>query len=260
MNRSILKAGVVLVVLLAVPAAVLAVPIPMWWNKLDDDATATAGGGVVQNGPLVFTPGADGNALAGSQPPTPGNTNNGRWISWNNTAVAAIFESPGNAWNNALGSTVSGLWALWARGGSSESHMVIEVQNGKLRMPYRKNSSTVTVHLLSGVALVNDTTYRLTVRQLDTAFEVYLNGSPVYAGTQTGGTVPLPSGGTTGRDMVVGSKTRWSTGALQAGEWVDNIRVFNGYYTPDQIGAFPEPASLLILALGSLGLLLRRCR
>jgi PKD repeat protein len=254
-----LVASVFLVATLAaVPTAALAVPLPMWWNTLDDDATATAGGGVVQNGPLAFTPGADGNALAGNQPPTPGNTNNGRWISWGNAAVAAIFESPGNAWNNALGSTVdlyfsgnhwsthtgdSGLWALWARGGTNESHMVIEVQNGKLRMPYRKDGSTVTVHLLTNVTLADNTTYRLTVRQLDTAFEAYLNGTLVYTGTQTGGTVPLPSGGTTGRAMVVGSKTSWSTGALQAGEWVDNVRVYNGFFTPATIDSGGSPVA-----------------
>jgi hypothetical protein len=270
MNTSFPKVGSVLVVgllVMAVPAAVLAVPLPVWWNTLDDDATATAGGGAVQNGPLAYTAGADGNALAGSQPKSPGNTNNGRWIQWGNASITNIF----GGWDNALGSTVdlyfrgdhwsthtgdSGLWAVWNRSqDANETHMLIEVQNGQLRMPYRYNGSLSTTHLLSG-RLTDNTTYRLTVRQLGTVFQVYLNGTLVMNEAQAGGTVPFPVA-SSNRTMAVGSKTANSTGALQVGEWVDNIRVFNGYYTPDEIGAIPEPASLLLLAIGAVAMVRR---
>ncbi|MGQ9652207.1 MAG: PKD domain-containing protein [Phycisphaerae bacterium] len=245
-----------------IPATISIGQIPVWYNTLDNDGTSTVDGGVVRNPPSTYVPGAYGNAFAGNGP-LAGNTNNGPWIAWNNAAIASIFDS---VWNNSLGTTIdlyfrgdhwsthtgdSGLWGVFDRGGGYDGHMIVQVQNGKLRFPWRDSyTNAVTVHLLSGVTLADNVTYRLTVRQLGTVFEVYLDGgaysnsSPVYVGTQAG-TVSFPAPntgtGTSGREMAVASKTRFSTGTLQTGEWVDNIRVFNGYYTPAELdlGGFP---------------------
>lgn len=268
-----LRKACVLVVLLALPIGVHAIPVPVWYNTLNDDSTSLVDGGAIVNPPSTYVAGVDGNAFAG---------NGSVYAAWDNADVAAIFDG---VWNNSLGSTIdlyfsgsrwnthtgdSGLWGAIDRGGTFDGHLIASVRDGKLRFPYRDSYTNYnTVHHLTGVPLANDTVYRLTVRQFDGVIEVYLDGgaysnaAPVYTGVHLG-TCSFPAvntgTGTTGREMTVGNRSRFFGGTLKSGEWVDNIRVFNGYYTPAEIGAIPEPASLLLLSLGGVALLRRTSR
>jgi hypothetical protein len=246
---------------------------PVWQNTLENDATSTVDGGNVVNPPSSYVPGSHGNGFAG---------NGSTYIDWDNTDVANIFDG---AWNHALGSTIdlyfsgdhwdahsgdSGLWSVVDRYGGNDGYFIMSVRDGSLRFPYRDSYSgyAESPHLTTGVPLANDTTYRLTVRQLDNNFEVYLDGgaysnsSPVYSENDWSQTISFPEyndgGGGGGRQMNVGNRSSYFGGTLQSGEWVDSIRVYNGYYTPADIGEIPEPASLLLLSLGVLPLLRRK--
>ena len=245
---------------------------PVWQNTLENDATSTVDGGNIVNPPSSYVPGSHGNAFAG---------NGSTYIAWDNTDVANIFDG---VWNNALGSTVdlyfrgdhwdthsgdSGLWSVVDRlGGDPDGYYILSVRDGSLRFPYKDsyNNYSEGPHL-TGIALANDVTYRLTVRQLDNNFEVYLdggaysNGSPVYSENDWSQTISFPEyndgSNSGGREMAVGSRAIFG-GTLQSGEWVDSIRVYNGYHTPAEIGEIPEPCSLLLLSLGALPLLRRK--
>ena len=140
--------------------------------------------------------------------------------------------------------------------------MITSVRNGSLRFPYKDSYTGYNeAPHLTGITLDNDVTYRLTVRQHDTDFEVYLDGgaysnsSPIYADYTWNETIAFPqynAGPPGGREMNIGNRSQWFGGTLQSGEWVDNVRVFNGYYTPAEIGPIPEPCSLLLLSVGAL--------
>ncbi len=234
--------------LVSTTALVEGQPIPIWHNRVDDLAGATADGGAVVGGTASFVPGFDQNALAGD---------GSVYIAWDNTDVANLFDA---AWNNTLGSTIdlffsgdhwdthtgdSGFWSVVDRGTGFDGHLITSVRDGSLRFPYRDSYTNVnSVHHLTGVPLANNTVYRLTVRQKDGVIEVYLDGgaytnaAPVYTGVHPG-TCSFPSPntatGASGREMNVANRSRFFGGILQAGEWVDNIRVYNGYYTPAEI-------------------------
>jgi PKD repeat protein len=234
-------------------------PVPLWQNRLDDPTSATVDGGSIVNPPATFVPGFDGNAFAG---------NASVYVVWDNTDVANIFDA---AWNNSLGATIdlffrgdhwsshtgdSGLWSVVDRGGGYDGHWIMSVRDGKLRFPWRDSyTNAYAENYLTGVTLADNTTYRLTVRQFNGVFEVYLDGgaynnsSPVYTGgfylpnTTTPATCAFPAPnigtGTSGREMNVGNRSHFFGGTLQSGEWVDNVRVFNGYYTPAEIPVAP---------------------
>lgn len=267
-----LRKAILVVAVFAVPSAVFAVPVPVWYNTLDDDSTSTVDGGAIVNPPSTYVPGVDGNAFAG---------NGSVYAAWDNDDVASIFDG---VWSNSLGTTIdlyfsgdhwdthsgdSGLWAVVDRLGGNDGHLIVSVRDKYLRFPWRDSYSNYnTTHHLTGVLLANNTVYRLTVRQFDGVIEVYLDGgaydnsSPVYTGVHLGTcSFPAPNTGTgnSGRQMTVGTRSSFFGGPLQAGEWVDNVRVFNGYYTPAEIGEIPEPASLLMLAAGGV-FILRRSR
>jgi hypothetical protein len=262
---------VALAALLAWPATALAVPLPVWSNTLESDATSTVDGGEIVNSPSTYVPGAVGNAFAG---------NGDVYASWDNADVAAIFDT---AWDNSLGSTIdlyfqgdhwdnhsgdSGLWTVVDRlGGDPDGYYILSVRDGSLRFPYRDSySGNAVAYHLTGVALANDTTYQLTVRQFDNDFEVYLDGgaysnaAPIFTSNDPVGTISFPEfndgSHSGGRAMTVGTRAIFG-GTLQSGEWVDQINVYNGYHTPAEL-AIPEPASVSLLAVAFLPLLCRR--
>jgi hypothetical protein len=251
----------------------IAAQVPVWYNTLNNDATSTVDGGEIINPPSSYVPGVDGNAFAG---------NGSVYASWDNDDVAAIFDS---VWDNDAGCTVdlyfrgdhwdthsgdSGFWSVVDRFGGNDGFFILSVRDGSLRFPFRDSYTNYSESPhLTNVPLANDVTYRLTVRQYDTDFEVYLDGgaysnnAPVYVDNTWNETIAFPQfndgGGGGGREMAVGNRAIFG-GLLQSGEWVDNVRVFNGYYTPTEIGAIPEPCSLLLLSVGALPLLRRKHR
>ena len=183
-----------MIVLLGLPVA--ADPAPIWMNALDSDTDSTVDGGEIINGPSAHATGAIGNAFSG---------NGSRYINWDNTDVAAIFD---NVWNSTQGHTIdlyfsgnhwsthtgdSGLFSIVDRGGGNDGFYIIEVQGGKLRYSYRDSYTNYAVNaVLSSVPLTNGVVYRVTVRQQGTNFELYLddiggsvysNAAPVYTAT-----------------------------------------------------------------------------
>jgi hypothetical protein len=246
-------------------------PTPVWSSSLNDAASITATGGTIVGSP-TFTPGYNNNAFTGS---------GSAYAVWNNAAVANIFDS---VWNNAAGSTIDlyfrGVWSsqtgdaglfgiydrLGTSGNTQDGYYILQVRNGALRMPYRNelmpaNESFV---YLDTTKLSDNVTYRLTVRQKDTAFEIYLDDiggtlyapDTLYATVATTATYLFPSPNTIegtvlssspgGRAMTVGLKP-YSVSYLPANAWVDEVAVYNGYYTPAQI---PEPGTLALLGVG----------
>ena len=226
--------------------AAVADPTPIWESNLDNDASITVDGGAIVSGPSSYVTGAYGKAFAG---------NGSVYANWGNSDVAAIFDG---VWNNSLGSTVdlyfhgdhwdthsgdSGFWSVTDRYGGNDGYIMLSVRDGSLRFPMKDSYTNYgnNPHL-TGVALANDVTYRLTMRQQGTNFEVYLDGgaysnaTPVYT-TTFSQTISFPeyNDGSPGRDMSVANRAIFG-GILQGGEWVDNVRVYNGYYTPAEIG------------------------
>ncbi len=263
-----------LAAVIAWPLAAIAQPVPFWSNTVENDATSTVDGGEIINPPSAYVPGAIGNAFAGN-----GSVN----ALWDNADVESIF----GAWDDSAGSTIdlyfsghwstqsndSGFWSVVDRLDGNDGYYILSVRDKSLRMPY-KNSQTGenNTNHLTGITLADDTTYRLTVRQKDSDFEVYLDGgaysnaSPVFTDNTWSQTVPFPefnanpalSVAAGGRAMAVGTRAIFG-GALQSGEWVDHINVYNGYHTPEQLN-IPEPASVVLIALGLVPALLRRQR
>ena len=248
-------------------------PTPVWHNTLENDATSTVDGGEVASGPSSYVSGAYGNAFAG---------NGSVHMDWDNLEVAAIFDG---VWNNSSGSTVdmyfsgnlgsqsgtSALFSIFDRYGGNDGYMTYwATGGGSFQVLYKDSYTGVSNNLaIPGVTLADDVTYRLTVSQLGDDFKVYLDGgaysnsAPVYTKADFGGTVSFPafndgtqSGGGT-RVMQVGDE-QFFAAPIQSGTWVDEIRIYNGYYTPADIGEIPEPATILILGLGGIALIRRR--
>ena len=222
-------------------------PVLLWQNTLENDSTSTVDGGEIINPPSSYVSGAKGNAFAG---------NGSVYAEWDNTDVETIFDG---VWDNDAGSTIdlyfrgdhwdthsgdSGFWAVFDRLDGNDGHIIVSVRDGKLRFPYRDSYTNYgNAPHLTGITLANNTTYRLTVRQYENNFEVYLDGgaysnsSPVYTDNTWSETIAFPEYNTLtpGRDMYVAQRSDTFGGILQNGEWVDHIRVYNGFYSPAEL-------------------------
>ncbi|MCD6394418.1 MAG: hypothetical protein J7M40_13025 [Planctomycetes bacterium] len=217
----------------------------VFYVSLDDEISITASGGEIVNGPGVFVPRVEGAAFGG---------NGSVYANWDNDDVGGLFEG----WDDDAGSTIdlyfrgdhwdshsgdSGFWSVVDRYGGNDGYYILSVRDGKLRFPYKDsyNGYAEAPHL-TGITLANNVTYRLTVRQFDTDFEVYLDGgaysnsSPVYSENTWNETIAFPQNntGSPGRQMSVGDRAIFG-GLLQSGEWVDEIRVYNGFYSPAEL-------------------------
>ncbi len=234
-------------------AVLNAAPEEVFYLSLEDDLSITATGGEIVSPPALFIPGADGNALAG---------NGSTYARWNDATTGALFEG----WDNEAGVTVdlyfsgdhwsthsgdSGLWSIVRR--SADRYIILSVQNGKMRHLFRDAAGEYKYHI-TGVPLANNVTYRLTVRQANGQMDVYLDGgtyrneTPVFSATDlpAGYTWDfVPAGGSPAREMNVARRAIFD-GKLQSGEWVDEIRVYNGFYSPAELdipyAMDPDPA------------------
>jgi hypothetical protein len=256
-----IKLTCILLGILLLARAASAGPTPVWSSSLDDAASITDTGGTIVGTP-TFAPGYNNNAFTGS---------GSAYAVWNNAAVANIFDT---VWNNASGSTIDlyfrgsawstmsgdcGLFGIWDRLSGNDGFYLITVRNGALRMPYRSDTSAnPAVTYLDTVRLTDNVTYHLTVAQQGSALNIYLNTLTPYATLATTETYVFPSPNTIegsvlasapgGRAMTVGLKPYTDTSTyLPAGAWVDEVAVYNGFYSPSEI---PEPGSLALLGLG----------
>jgi len=229
----------------------------MWYNSCNNDAELLKDGGTLSLGFASYVTGSSGSAFAGGI----------GYAYWDNIAVSNIFLY----WDNTAGSTIdlwfngdhwstqsgdSGFLGIADRYGNTvvapdawDSFYILSVRDGVLRCPYRNGGdANEAVTPLGPARLTDNTTYRLTVRQKDTAIEVYLNGVG-YLTNSTSETFIFPqenhngSGAGGGRRMEIGNRADpWFTGNLQAGEWVDEVAVYNGYYLPSEL---PQPGGAL---------------
>ncbi len=241
-NKRFTKALLTVLVASLTASAAPRGPLPIWHAPLDSPADIDSTGGQIVNPPASFVTGVHGNAFAG---------NNSAYARWNDDAVAAIFAD----WKNDAGITVdlyfrgnhwtthsghSGLWSIVKR--SPDRYFILSIYDGKMRHLFRNAQGEYKYHI-TGLNLANNITYRLTVRQANGVFNVYLSGgaynntSPVFSAADLppGYTWDfVPAGGSPPREMNVARRAIFD-GLLQTGEWVDNVRVYNGFYSPTEI-------------------------
>lgn len=270
--------------ILSLGSPVLALPVPIWHNTLDDLAASTKDGGVAEGAAPSFIPGvvvspmttinrwqstADGeDAVTG-----------GSRLFWNTAAVKAIFAG----WTDANGITVdlyfsgfgpgvtrdSGLWSVGHRG--ADNFLIIAIRDDTIRINIRNDSGpdaggTRTLQT-ANLGLVAATTYRLTVRQHvgngnGGDLEVYLDdvGGNQYSNAAPLATLdlvanyafnfPLETGSGPALGMSIGNRHPFpgsgSGGSvLNAGEAVDEVRVFNGNFTPAMLDVGGEPVAII---------------
>lgn len=241
-------------------------PTPIWHNTLDDLASSTINGGQVYGSTPTFPTGQVARPLT-----TAGklqSTGDSR-LFWGTTEVQSIFAG----WDDANGITVdlyfsgfgpgvdrdSGLWSVGHR--RSDNFFIIAVRDDTLRINVRNDGGGPdrnTTHTIqtSSLGLIAGETYRLTVRQHVTLgnggdMEVYLDdlGADVYS-NETPLVVldlptgyyfdfPLEAGSGPALGMSIGNRHPFATAStiLRGGEAIDEVRIFNGSFTPAQLDA-----------------------
>ena len=253
-----------IILLLCLVGGALGQPVPVWHNKLDDMASSTTDGGQVYGSSPTFPPGIV------SPPLTTVNklqsTGDSR-LFWGTSQVQNIFGS----WNDADGITVdlyfsgfgpgvdrdSGLWSVGHR--VSDNFFIIAVRDDTLRINVRNDSDSPdsgTTHTIQtgNLGLIAGETYRLTVRQHtslgnDGDLEVYLDdlGGNAYSNDTPLGVkdlptgyyfnFPLETGSGPALGMSIGNRHPFATSStvLKNGEAIDEIRIFNGNFTPAEL-------------------------
>lgn len=236
-----------------------------FYCTLDDGASITATGGTVQGGTATFIPGPVGSAFLG---------NGAVYARWTNAAVAAI---PGLAgWSNGSGVTVdlyfgasdwsqmttvnqdSGFWGIAKR--SPDAFLLIGVRRTstapKLRIvfanagdgtqyKYTFDGGATTGETAPNLDLVNSQTYRLTVRQASGNLDVYINGSSILSTTMGSGWIWQWPTSASNREMDIGNRLPFAAGPLQTTQWVDNVRVYNGFYSPAELDGGGLPVAVI---------------
>jgi hypothetical protein len=150
------------------------------------------------------------------------------------------------------------------------------------------NAGEVSTAGTQDLPLSDGVTYHLTMNIANGVFNVYLddvggntysNASPVYTNNtfSSGYYWALPAAGNVTssgtaskqtREMDVGIRGFGNTannvnnfgGTLRNGNWVDEVKVYNGVYAPSDLIDVPEPASVCLLALVAPMLFLSRKR
>ena len=281
---------------LLLAGVVTAAPVPVFHTTLNDAASVTSTGGVI-NGGGTFVPAP---LPAGSIAKFQGAGNS--TAEWDNVATDAIF----GGWDKTLGITVDlyfsgigepghdgsgdvGLWSVGKRFGG-DNFLILVAREDEFRFNIRDEGGAGDIggtytHLTGAdspeVDLNPASTYRLTVRQHSSLgdggdVEVFLESVsdggiqypasdiPLFTwGIPSSGNFRFPideGSGSNPLRMHVGDKYPFGDGirGLENGDAIDNVRVFNGVYLPSELGAIPEPCSLLLLSVGALPLLRRK--
>lgn len=264
----------------ALTSSVVAAPVPVYQNDLDDLASATALGGQALGSAPTFPPSEYGNKFQ--------STGDSR-LFWSTAETQAIFTG----WDDTAGITMdalisgfgpgitrdSGIWSVGHR--NNDNFFIAAVQNDTLRINIRNDSgvdagNTRTVQT-GNLGLVASTTYRVTIQQhasngnggdMLVYLESLTDGGAQYAPGTLVGTLdlaagynfnfPLEAGSGPALGMSIGNRHPFgsATTILKDGEAIDQVRIYNGNHHPSEL-AIPEPSALL-LAAGGLVLLRRR--
>jgi hypothetical protein len=274
---------------LAWPLAAVGQPVPLWHNTLEDNASSTIDGGVLQGSAPVYTPGIVTPPLTTvNKFESTGSSN----VFWGTTQVQNIFTG----WSDPDGVTVdlyfsgidgsthsgdSGLWSVGHR--VNDNFLLIGVRDDSIRINFRNDSGPDAGNTRSfqtgNLNLDPDETYRLTLRQHsslgdggdvelyldDLGGAVYSNAAPILIGDLQDSppyvwNFPLEAGSGPALGMSIGDRHPFAGAdtSLRDGEAVDEVRIFNASYSPADLD-IPEPATALLLAL-TLPLLARRRR
>lgn len=275
----------VVAALLLLPAALTALPVPVFHAAMDDVATSTPSGGTLLGSAPSYVPGAVGNKFM--------STGDSRvWWGWQqfDTSLSPI---PSGAYDNGITvdlyfsgidlashSGISGLWSI-GRNTTAQRFFIVAMQDDMIRINMRRDGTgpgeglthTIEIHngSLPNGGVIASETYRLTVRQHPILsggdMQVYLGGGGFAMDTLIG-TLPITDGFTWARPpasdnagMCIGNKWPWttSTSYLKNGMAIDDVKVFAGYHLPSEIGGpVPEPATLALLVLAAIPLCRRR--
>lgn len=258
--------------------------VPVWHNTLEDLTASTIDSGQALGSAPSFQPGIVSPPLttvykwvstaSGEDAATGGSR-----VFWGTTAVQTIFAG----WTDANGITVdlyfsgfgpgvtrdSGLWSVGHR--NSDDFLIIAVRNDTLRVNIRNDrgpdaGATRTIQT-GNLGLIASETYRVTVRQHVTNgdggdIEVYLDdlGGSIYSNATPIATLnlvsnyvfhfPLEAGSGPALGMTIGDRHPFTSSdnggtVLNAGEAVDEVRVFNGNYTPAELDVGGLPVAVI---------------